>query len=913
MLSDEPSSANRHSIGATSDPQLIVPTTTTKILDKTVSLVDTVLKLAQDVVEVLENVPYVKSLAGIIVKIIAIRDEINTAKERSRELIEKVLDRSKVILEGLLFVAKSPHKETLTRVEGKLTDYFMYVLIGLLLTNVLDVLKRNAGKSLLNRVVNRKAWKSDLKMYDRRIDNFNTDFLPVLPPPPEIMIGRDIERTQVINTLLDDDSPPHIAILGAGGMGKTTLALSVLHDRAVASRYPSRFFVSCEGTLSVSSLVVEIANALRIPFANRDEYLLDTVLSSFPEHALLCLDNLETIWGNESMRLELEGLLSALQTRVGILITMRGTQRPSRVTWSKPYFPPLHSLSDSSSKDIFEISCGPVDNFVEKLLKAVDGIPLAISLIGALLKEGHETSKSLWGRWTKAQSGVLEMGGDDRLSSLETSIFLSVYGPQMQADPRTIDILAMLSMLPDGVSSDADVLDQFASSLPEGYKFHKTLLTLQRVSLVHLTVVGASSRLRMLHPVRAFCKERLEFPVELRDSITSFFVAQMNHFNDVTNSAAHAVIPAELQNTHAVLKQALEDGKGGSSLVARACIMFTYWTLYLGSPSHEVINLAIDHLVDHPEILGNCHRAAGKVHLHQANLDKAAASFRCAAALHKQVQHVLEEGNDLSCLGEVQFRQDNLTEAEATFKRALELHRRAQSVRGEANDVTSLGKLHLQQDRLAEAEISFTTAIVLYRQSKSVIGEANNVGKLGMAQLQQNKLNEAEASFRSALVLHRQAKSVLGEANDVLYLGVVHLEHNQLAEAELSFKGALALHRQAQDVLGEANDVRMLGEVQLQQDKLDEAETSFESAARLYTQAKCVWGEAISISNLGEVHLQRGKLDDAKASFERSMKLHQGIHDELGQAHNLGKLKEMELRFPRHTGNLRFSGHPRSK
>jgi len=49
--------------------------------------------------------------------------EINTAKERSHGLIEKVLRRSKLILEGLLPAAKSPHEDRLTRIEGKLTGY----------------------------------------------------------------------------------------------------------------------------------------------------------------------------------------------------------------------------------------------------------------------------------------------------------------------------------------------------------------------------------------------------------------------------------------------------------------------------------------------------------------------------------------------------------------------------------------------------------------------------------------------------------------------------------------------------------------------------------------------------------------------------------------------------------------------
>ena len=46
------------------------------------------------------------------------------------------------------------------------------------------------------------------------------------------MIGRDEEKSEVLATLLAN-APARIVILGAGGMGKTTLALSALHDPAV--------------------------------------------------------------------------------------------------------------------------------------------------------------------------------------------------------------------------------------------------------------------------------------------------------------------------------------------------------------------------------------------------------------------------------------------------------------------------------------------------------------------------------------------------------------------------------------------------------------------------------------------------------------------------------------------------------
>ena len=47
-------------------------------------------------------------------------------KDRSQELIDKILRRSKVILDGLLRVVLSPNRDQLKDIEGKLKDYNEY-------------------------------------------------------------------------------------------------------------------------------------------------------------------------------------------------------------------------------------------------------------------------------------------------------------------------------------------------------------------------------------------------------------------------------------------------------------------------------------------------------------------------------------------------------------------------------------------------------------------------------------------------------------------------------------------------------------------------------------------------------------------------------------------------------------------
>ncbi|KAJ7864641.1 hypothetical protein B0H14DRAFT_3603109 [Mycena olivaceomarginata] len=60
----------------------------------------------------------------------------------------------------------------------------------------------------------------------------------LLPAKPKIFNGQEAELASLIRTLLAD--PAHVAILGPGGMGKTTLAVAALHDTKVTMRGAER-------------------------------------------------------------------------------------------------------------------------------------------------------------------------------------------------------------------------------------------------------------------------------------------------------------------------------------------------------------------------------------------------------------------------------------------------------------------------------------------------------------------------------------------------------------------------------------------------------------------------------------------------------------------------------------------------
>ncbi|KAJ7153418.1 hypothetical protein C8R43DRAFT_885542, partial [Mycena crocata] len=130
-----------------------------------------------------------------------------------------------------------------------------------------------------------------------------------LPSAPQIFHGRESELNELTGLLLQGDA--RVAILGPGGMGKTTLVRSVLHHPDVVAKYRDRWFVSCDSAGSMEDLAFAVASALGLELSGRLSKAIVKHLSS-KSSCLLVLDNFETPWEPAVTRSEVEKFLSVL-------------------------------------------------------------------------------------------------------------------------------------------------------------------------------------------------------------------------------------------------------------------------------------------------------------------------------------------------------------------------------------------------------------------------------------------------------------------------------------------------------------------------------------------------------------------------------------------------------------------------
>ncbi|KAH7088670.1 P-loop containing nucleoside triphosphate hydrolase protein [Auriculariales sp. MPI-PUGE-AT-0066] len=175
-----------------------------------------------------------------------------------------------------------------------------------------------------------------------------------LPARPIVFKGRDDQLNEIVGIICKLVAVG-IAVMGPGGVGKTSLALAVLHDsRVIEVVGDHRFFISVEGMIDIGNASTLLANHLDLEGSSDPLSRSISYLQSLPR-ALLVVDNLETLWfsNTPSARADTENFLSRLAEvpSVTLIVTSRGTVPPSGVQWSNAEFTKLATLSLDAARD----------------------------------------------------------------------------------------------------------------------------------------------------------------------------------------------------------------------------------------------------------------------------------------------------------------------------------------------------------------------------------------------------------------------------------------------------------------------------------------------------------------------------------------------------------------------------------
>ncbi|KAJ7110952.1 hypothetical protein C8R44DRAFT_742726 [Mycena epipterygia] len=370
---------------------------------------------------------------------------------------------------------------------------------------------------------------------------------------PKIFHGRQSELEDIVTNITHQSA--YIAILGPGGIGKTSLARAALHHPEVAAKYEHRFFIGADSATTSIELVALTGSYLGLKPGNDLTKVIVQVLSRGPP-CLLVLYNLETSWEQLESRSGVEEFLSLLADvpHLALIITMRGAERPG-----KTFIEIADDFHDH--KDI------------DQLLRLTGNMPLAVDLIAHLVD--YEGCSTVLARWETEKTALLSTGYDKR-SNFDTSIIMSLESPRMTLGAKAL--LSLLSILPDGLS-DIELVE---SDLPI-QDILGCRATLLRTSLAYS---DDKQRLKSLVPIREHIHTSSPPSPPLFRPLCKYFqlVLDLHKKYDgaAHNNARVHQITSNLGNLHQLLQLELHPGNPDLADVIDYILALNYFSQNMG-------------------------------------------------------------------------------------------------------------------------------------------------------------------------------------------------------------------------------------------------------------------------------------------------------------------------------------------
>ncbi|MEU2309382.1 AfsR/SARP family transcriptional regulator [Streptomyces misionensis] len=282
---------------------------------------------------------------------------------------------------------------------------------------------------------------------------------------------------------------------------------------------------------------------------------------------------------------------------------------------------------------------------------------------------------------------------------------------------------------------------------------------------------------------------------------------------------------------------------------------------------------------------------------------------------------------NLVTLFEARFYRDDWRESHET---ALEMVMRTGNVRGEAALRCSLGSLYITQRRIDRAKPQLEKALPLFEGLRDSDGTALTLRNLALCLHIQGAFDEALDAYRRAAELFLVVGDPIGQAHvwvnmakvytisgssqtaerlltdalricdevgnprvrsQVLFqLGMLDVGQGQPERAMGRLLTALPIVREQADQVGEGYVRRGLGSAQLAQGNLAEAERCFQSALALATTAGSAQDTALARLSLAEVYLRQNRRPRAVALLKQALPVFQQYGDEGAESKALSLL-----------------------
>ena len=571
--------------------------------------------------------------------------------------------------------------------------------------------------------------------------HFHSALLGESPPPaPRDCFGRD-ELIEKVIGLAENLEP--IALIGAGGIGKTAIALTVLHHDRIKERFgENRRFIRCDQfPASPAHLLARLSEVLGAGVKNpKDLTPLRPFLSS--KNMVIILDNAESILDPKGASAkDLYSVVDELCQfkTISLCITSRIMTVPPRCERLK-----IPTLSMEAAGDIFyAIYRGTrQSSIINDLLERLDFHALSTKLLAIAASHNAWDHDRLAMEWDSQRAQVLQT---DHNESLAATIELSLASPTFRGlGPNARGLLGVVAFFPQGISEKN--LDWLFPTVSNRKDIFDEFIVL---SLAY----RSNGFVTMLAPIRDYLSPQ-DPP-----SSPLFSMARDIYFNRLS---------VDLHPN----KPGFEDAR---------------WIVL------EDVN--VEHLLD---VFTSVHKPSG-------NIWDACFHFVEHLAWHKPRQTILrskiedlpdDHPSKLKCLSRLSllFQQvGNYAEQKRLLTHSLELERRQGDDVQVAQTLRNLSVANRLLDLHEEGIRQVNEALEIYERINSTIGRANCLSDLAWLLFYDNQPDAAENAASQAIDLASKKGQEYIVCQLHRLLGMIHRSKGEKEQAIHHFNMALGI------------------------------------------------------------------------------------------------------------------------